>query len=174
MIYGTKIVYRYNEEIPKVNHLGETLRDDNGDFLTENKEYKIELCFTAQTYIIYKNFTTRELLVDCIKAGKSADKEYSSKKETIERLKYKTEELTEDEIKEISTLSFYEIKEFMQDCVVAMIATNEYPKKRSYEEIKEELPDGIFEEQGFLDEVWALLQFGIKKKVNQMQKANQM
>ena len=62
----------------------------------------------------------------------------------------------------------------MQDCVISMIATNEYPKKRSYEEIKEELPDSIFEEQGFLDEVWALLQFGIKKKVNQMQKANQV
>ena len=52
MLYGTKMIYRYKEEVPKVDSNGETIIE-NGDFVTEVKEKKLELCFSANTFIIY-------------------------------------------------------------------------------------------------------------------------
>lgn len=170
MIYGTKIVYRYNDEVPVVNELGETQFGENGDFLTETKEIKLELCFTAQTYIIYKNYTAKDLMADMYKATQSSRKEYEKSKDVISKVQNKDEDLTEEDIEILSNLGFDDIKMFFRNVTVAMIATNKYPQKYSYQEINEMIPDGLFEDEGFINELWALLQFGIKKKVSQMHK----
>ena len=84
MLYGTKMIYRYKEEVPKVDTNGETIIE-NGDFVTEVKEKKLELCFSANTFIIYKNYTTRELMKDFFNAGTTAQKESLINKEVIEK-----------------------------------------------------------------------------------------
>ena len=60
MLYGTKMIYRYKEEIPKVDSNGETIIE-NGDFVTEVKEKKLELCFSANT-LLFIRITLQENL----------------------------------------------------------------------------------------------------------------
>lgn len=168
MIYGTKIIYKHNEEVPVVNELGETQFDKDGDFLTKTQEINLELVFTAQTYIIYKNYIGRDLMSDFYNTGRDSQQEYEKSYSTIQKVKGNTKKLSNEDIKVLCELNFNNMREFFQNLTVAMIATNEYPKIRSYQQICAELPDGLLDDKEFIEELWAILQFSIKKKVKQM------
>lgn len=160
MIYGTKMIYKYSEEIPKVNANGETLADDNGDFITENIEKKIELSFNLMTYLIYKNVIGTDLMKDFITFGKK----FQNKIEKDEKVVTANNNLTDEEIEKISEVWDDDIMQFLIQVVVAMIATSEYPKKRPFEEIIKELPLNLFLDGDFIKEVVQLISFNIKKK----------
>lgn len=168
MIYGTKLVYKYKEEIPIINELGETKTDDNGDFLSKEIEKKLDLTFSAITFIIYKNYTGRELMQDFISAATSTDKEYAKKKSTIDKVNNIKEkgldvELTKEDIESLASMNYNDLIEFYINVTAAMIATTEYPIKRDFAEIINELPLFLFTEETFVNELTQLLSFSLKK-----------
>lgn len=174
MLYGTKMIYRYKEEVPKVDSNGETIIE-NGDFVTEVKEKKLELCFSANTFIIYKNYTTRELMKDFFNAGTTAQKEWLINKEVLDKVKEKEEikldDLSEEDIEKLSKIGFNDSIEFFINITAAMIATNEYPIKRDFAEIINELPLFLFNDDKFTTELMQLVSFGLKKNSNLFQSA---
>ncbi len=163
MIYGTKLIYKYSEEVPKVNINGETMVDKDGNFLTEEKEKKLELTFSAITFLIYKNFTAREFMKDFMVLGLEAQKEFDKNKEVFEKAQNNIENLTEEDIEVLSKIGFNESIEFFINATAAMIATTEYPRKRDFVEIINELPMYIFQDEQFMKELVQLISFSVKK-----------
>lgn len=160
MIYGTKLIYKYTEEVPKVNEKGETLVDDNGDFLTETKEKKIELTFNLMTYLIYKNVIGTDLMKDFITFGKGFQKKVD-KNEDI--LGLDTDNLTEEDAEKMLAVWDNDTIQFLLQITAAMIATTEYPKQRPFEDIIKELPLNLLFDGEFIKEVIQLISFNIKK-----------
>lgn len=167
MIYGTKLVYKYREKVPKTNELGETLTDSNGDFITEEIEKKLDLTFSAITFIIYKNYTGREFMQDFISAATSTDKQYTKSKTAIDKLnQIKNDidiELTEEDIKSLASMNYNDLIEFYIGATAAMKATTEYPVKRDFAEIINELPLWLFTDKKFINELTQLISFNVKK-----------
>lgn len=160
MIYGTKLIYKYTEEIPKVNADGETLVDDNGDFITEKTEKKIELSFNLMTYLIYKNVVGSDLMKDFMGFGK---KFQNKVEENSEILTADADNLTNEEIDKIAEVWDNNVMQFLIQVTAAMIATSEYPKHRAFEEIVKELPLQLFFDGEFVKEIVQLISFNIKK-----------
>lgn len=160
MIYGTKMIYKYSEEIPKVNANGETLVDGNGDFITEIKEQKLELSFNLMTYLIYKNVIGTDLMKDFITFGKTFQKKVD-KNEDI--LGLDADNLTEEDIEKMSAVYDNDTIKFLLQVTAAMIATSEYPKQRPFEDIISNLPLSLILDGEFIKEVIQLISFNLKK-----------
>ena len=146
MIYGDVIIYKFKEDIPKVDDEGKTLYDDEGNILVEVKERTLKLRYTAFTPIYYKNITARDLMQDMIKIG-------GLKKEITAELMFSEEG--------------QEIIDFIYNLVAAMIMSAEGSNHRDFEQIiTTDLASGVVWEVELINEVVKLLDFGMKKKLH--------
>ena len=134
--------------------------DDNGDFITEIKEQKLELSFNLMTYLIYKNVIGTDLMKDFITFGKGFQKKVD-KNEDI--LGLDTDNLTEEDAEKMLAVWDNDTIQFLLQITAAMIATTEYPKQRPFEDIIKELPLNLLFDGEFIKEVIQLISFNIKK-----------
>ena len=173
MIYGTKLIYKYTEEIPVVNEKGETVITDDGDILTTEKQKTLDLTFSALTFLIYKNHTGREFMVDYITAASDADKKWQGNTQLLEKAKTDFDSLTIEEKEKVTGLGLDSNIEFFMNAIAAMVATTEYPIKRDFAEIINELP--LFEmmqDDQFNTELFSLLSFRLKKNLRTQKTKN--
>jgi len=164
MIYGDRIVYRFEEEVPKTNEKGETLISDSGEILTDKKQKTLNLGFTALTPIYYKNATGKELLVDfSLVAAEGKKLEENDKKLKAIDLQTNIDELSKENIEKIAENTSLSSLEFFINVAAAMIKTAENGR-RSYEQIiAEDLSSGVILDGTFIQEITQLLCFGVKK-----------
>lgn len=167
MIYGQIYKYKYTVENPKFDNNGEPLKDKNGDYITEITEKTLQLSFNAMTYLIYKNFTARDLMQDFMIAGMRNEKARGEVEERNKGLLEKAKDintLTEEDIDFLSQLDLDSNIEFLINAAAAMVATAEYPKKREFGEIiRDDLPFFIFEDTDFVKNITGLIGYGLKK-----------
>ena len=165
MVYGTKLIWKYADEIPVVKN-GEYVVDDSGDIVVEKVEKKLDLTFNAMTLLLYKNYFDREFMQDFTLSGAQVEKQYKDNKELIDKARNSFADLSENEIEQLGKLSFDNSIEFILRAIVAMIATTEYPTKREVGEIINEIPLSILNNDKFTDELTQLIGFGVKKNYN--------
>ena len=148
MIYGTKMVYVYQEL--------------DGDKAVDKK---LELSFNPITLIKYHGYTGREFMTDFMQLGnsnyKKLGKELKERIEKGEELKY--EDLSNEDIDALSNVDIMSNMEFYINLTASMIATNEYPKRLDFGEIICSLPLFLFSDVNFITELVEFISFGLKK-----------
>lgn len=148
MIYGTKMVYVYQEL--------------DGD---KDVDKKLELSFNPITLIKYQGYLGREFMTDFMQLGnsnyKGLSKELKEKIDKGEEIKY--EDLSNEDIEALSKGDIMSNMEFYINLTACMIATNEYPKKLDFGEIICSLPLFLFSDTNFIAELIDFISFGLKK-----------
>ena len=159
--YGMVKTYRYEQY------------DDNGKLI---KIDDIKMVFNVMTYIIYQNYTGRDLQADFQKmlADNMAiyDKVSAETKDKLNGGVLTSEDLANMPTEDLVTLmelSNPKTNMFLVDFIASLIATAKYPKKVDYEEIIFEIPMQMLSDASFANELFELMTFGVpehsKKKV---------
>lgn len=128
---------------------------------------EIKLVHNPLTYILYKNYTGRDLLDDTMKLG------INMKNKEIEPIAKKAqngiETLTEEELVKITdAILCSNSTEYMLYLTAALIATAQHPKKVVFDDIIADLPDDILYDAEFLKVLTDFITINIdrvKKKV---------
>lgn len=145
MIYGTKMVYPYQE--------------NDGDKVVDKK---LELVFNPITLIKYQGYTGREFMVDFMQLGNNTHKNLSKglqeKIDKGEEINY--EDLTSEDL---TSLDMSEHFQFFLNLTASMIAANAYPKVLDFGEIISSLPLFIFYDNDFTTELIEFISYGLKK-----------
>lgn len=151
-IYGNTITYDYEEELE--------------DGTVEKK--KLTLVFNPLTLIKYYNYVGREFMTDfydiAFKSQKNAanmSKELRAKIDAGEELNY--EDISEEDLKALSSVDYSANMEFFINLIAAMIATREHPKQLDFAEIISSIPLFILYDSDFLTELLNFIAFGLKK-----------
>lgn len=136
----------------------------------------IKLVYNVMTYIIYQNYTGRDLQADFHKLVVSnMDIVNSVSKETMEKLDKgllnasNIDELPEEDVKALMKMSNPDTNLFLVDFIASLIATAKYPTKIAYEDIIFQIPLEMLQDESFTNELLDLMKFGLpnKKKVHQ-------
>lgn len=151
-IYGNTITYDYEEELE--------------DGTTEKK--KLTLVFNPLTLIKYYNYVGREFMTDfydiAFKSQKNSanlSKELREKMEAGEEVNY--EDISESDLKALSSADYSANLEFFINLIAAMIATREHPKQPDFAEIIGSIPLFVLYDTEFLTELLSFISFGLKK-----------
>lgn len=159
--YGMVKTYRHDEF------------DDNGKIV--KTEY-VKLVYNVMTYVIYQNYTGRDLQADFHKLiANNIDIVNSVSKETREKLdkglinNSNIAELPEQDLQALMKISNPDTNLFLIDFIASLIATAKYPTRVAYEDIIFEIPLEMLQDESFTNELLDLMKFGLpdKKKVHQ-------
>ena len=147
--------------------------DDNGKIV--KTEY-VKLVYNVMTYVIYQNYTGRDLQADFHKLiANNIDIVNSVSKETREMLdkglvnNSNIAELPEQDLQALMKISNPDTNLFLIDFIASLIATAKYPTRVAYEDIIFEIPLEMLQDESFTNELLDLMKFGLpdKKKVHQ-------
>ena len=147
--------------------------DDNGKIV--KTEY-VKLVYNVMTYVIYQNYTGRDLQADFHKLiASNIDIVNSVSKETREMLdkglvnNSNIAELPEQDLQALMKISNPDTNLFLIDFIASLIATAKYPTRVAYEDIIFEIPLEMLQDESFTYELLDLMNFGLidKKKVHQ-------
>lgn len=136
----------------------------------------IKLVYNVMTYIIYQNYTGRDLQADFHKLVVSnMDIVNSVSKETMEKLDKgllnasNIDELPEEDVQALMKINNPDTNLFLIDFIASLIATAKYPTRVAYEDIIFEIPLEMLQDESFTNELLDLMKFGLpdKKKVHQ-------
>ncbi len=160
--YGMVKTYRYEQY------------DDNGKIVKINN---IKMVFNVMTYIIYQNYTGRDLQADFQKMIAEHVAIYDSiSEETKQKLNDKvlTAEdfatMPESDVQTLMKMSNPMTNLFLVDFIASLIATAKYPTKVNYEDIIYEIPMEMLTDESFANELFDFMRFGVpesKKKLHQ-------
>lgn len=141
--------------------------------VVEDKE--ITLMHNALTYILYKNYTGRDLLADTMDLGINlkGDVDIDGKKINVDELAKKAQKdinsLSNEELSKIIDITLNaKSSEYILYLTAALIATAIYPQKKAFEDIIAELPDDIMYDAEFMKEITNFITINIdrvKKKI---------
>lgn len=149
MIYGTKMIYPYQE----IDESGQTI------------DKKLELVFNPMTLIKYMNYTGKDFMADLFAMSgqipKGLSKELQNKINKGEEINY--EDISDSDLSKLSGVSVTKNLEFLINVTASMIATNAYPAVLDFGEIISSLPLFLFYDKDFTDELLKLIAFGLKK-----------
>lgn len=141
-----------------------TFRNGDGD--------EIKLVFNAMTFVIYMNYTGRDLMNDFSKLAVSqAQNVQSLRPGLIDEIgQGDFSHVTEEELSQLSKINSGEANQFLIDFISALIATAEYPKRIDYCDAIMSIPIEMLYDRDFANELLELLKFGLvpnesKKKV---------
>lgn len=136
----------------------------------------VKLVYNVMTYVIYQNYTGRDLQADFHKLVVSnMDIVNSVSKETMEKLDKgllnasNIDELPEEDVQALMKINNPDTNLFLIDFIASLIATAKYPTRVAYEDIIFEIPLEMLQDESFTNELLDLMKFGLpdKKKVHQ-------
>lgn len=139
MAYGSVLKYPYIDY------------DENGNEV----EKTLNLKFSLTTLTKYHDYVGRDLLSDMAKLSRKANK--------LQNIDTETDigSMTEEEIDALFSIS--DALEFYGDLVSAMVCTYYRAKNLDFEEVRDEIPFGLLQDNEFIEKVMSLVSFGIKK-----------
>ena len=137
-----------------------------------NDDVEIKLVFNAMTFVIYMNYTGRDLMNDFSKLAISQSQNVQTLRPGLidEIGQGDFSHVTEEELSQLSKINSGEANQFLIDFISALIATAEYPKRIDYCDAIMSIPIEMLYDRDFSNELLELLKFGLvpndsKKKV---------
>lgn len=133
---------------------------------------EIKLVFNAMTFVIYMNYTGRDLMNDFTKLAISQTQNVQTLRpgliEEVGRGDFSN--VTEEEMSQLAKINTQESNQFLIDFIAALIATASYPQRIDYCDVIMCIPIEMLYDKDFSAELLELLKFGlvpndVKKKV---------
>lgn len=133
---------------------------------------EIKLVFNAMTFVIYMNYTGRDLMNDFTKLAISQTQNVQTLRpgliEEVGRGDFSN--VTEEEMSQLAKMNTQESNQFLIDFIAALIATASYPQRIDYCDVIMCIPIEMLYDKDFSAELLELLKFGlvpndVKKKV---------
>lgn len=133
---------------------------------------EIKLVFNAMTFVIYMNYTGRDLMNDFTKLAISQTQNVQTLRpgliEEVGRGDFSN--VTEEEMSQLAKMNTQESNQFLIDFIAALIATASYPQRIDYCDVIMCIPIEMLYDKDFSTELLELLKFGlvpndVKKKV---------
>lgn len=133
---------------------------------------EIKLVFNAMTFVIYMNYTGRDLMNDFTKLAISQTQNVQTLRpgliEEVGRGDFSN--VTEEEMSQLAKINTQESNQFLIDFIAALIATASYPQRIDYCDVIMCIPIEMLYDKDFSTELLELLKFGlvpndVKKKV---------
>lgn len=133
---------------------------------------EIKLVFNAMTFVIYMNYTGRDLMNDFTKLAISQTQNVQTLRpgliEEVGRGDFSN--VTEEEMSQLAKINTQESNQFLIDFIAALIATARYPQRIDYCDVIMCIPIEMLYDKDFSAELLELLKFGlvpndVKKKV---------
>lgn len=147
MTYGSVLKYPYIDY--------ETTHNEKGEEITVEVEKTLDLKFSLTTLTKYHDYVGRDLLSDMAKLSRKANKLQNVSADTD------IEDMTEEDIDALFSIS--DALEFYGDLVAAMVCTYHRTKNLDFEEVRDEIPFSLLQNNDFIEKVMNLVSFGIKK-----------
>lgn len=133
---------------------------------------EIKLVFNAMTFVIYMNYTGRDLMADFTKLAISQSQSVKTLRPgLIEQIgSGDFSGITEEELAEVAKINTQDANQFLIDFIAALIATAVYPQRVDYCDVIYSIPIEMLYDKDFSAELLELLKFGLvpsdgKKKV---------
>lgn len=131
-------------------------------YVTEEGD-EILFVFNAMTFVIYMNYTGRDLMSDFTKLVINQNTTVKQlRPELLSELESgDLSNVTEEEIAQLSALNSAETNQFMLDYIAALIATAKYPQRIDYCDAICQIPISMLYDKAFANELFELMQFGL-------------
>nr|DAG57228.1 MAG TPA: hypothetical protein [Bacteriophage sp.] len=124
---------------------------------------EIKLVFNAMTFVIYMNYTGRDLMNDFTKLAISQTQNVQTLRpgliEEVGRGDFSN--VTEEEMSQLAKMNTQESNQFLIDFIAALIATASYPQRIDYCDVIMCIPIEMLYDKDFSAELLELLKFGL-------------
>lgn len=124
---------------------------------------EIKLVFNAMTFVIYMNYTGRDLMNDFTKLAISQTQNVQTLRpgliEEVGRGDFSN--VTEEEMSQLAKINTQESNQFLIDFIAALIATASYPQRVDYCDVIMCIPIEMLYDKDFSAELLELLKFGL-------------